>query len=302
MAVAVAGVVTQIQRYSVNDGPGIRTTVFLKGCPLRCPWCHNPETIDYFPEIFFRDIKCIKCGKCKEACPIPGAINGQASFRIDRKLCIRCMKCTEVCPSGALVKVGEMMTTENVMKEVVSDLPFYNNSGGGMTISGGEPMAQVDFTAELLKAAQRQGIHTCLDTNGYATSSAWKKVLPYLNLILYDLKHMDPDIHRKFTGISNEVILANARQLASEVKVRLRIPLIPGFNVEDKFIEEVGNFAHSIGVKACDILPYHSYSISKYIMLGKEDNFYKAGPIDDEKINKYREQLERKGLGVTIGG
>ncbi len=301
MQMTITGVITQIQRFSINDGPGIRTTVFLKGCPLKCPWCHNPETKSHFPEVFFRKAKCIECGRCKEICPIPHAIILPGDDRIDRKLCIRCLKCTEVCPSGALTSTGRMASVDDVMTEVIKDLRFYNNSGGGMTVSGGEPMAQVDFTAELLKAAQMKGINTCLDTSGYATTSAWEKVLPYLNMVLFDIKHLDPVMHKKYMGVSNEPILESLKYIASKVEVRLRIPLIPGVNDTDQFIEDVGLLAESVNVKSCDILPYNDYASSKYQMLGRE-GFYRVKTLEPERILQYKERLEKHGLQVTIGG
>lgn len=298
----VTGVITQIQRFSINDGPGIRTTVFLKGCPLKCSWCHNPETKGHFPEIFFRAVKCIGCGRCQEICPVPDAVKIPGNERIDRTLCIGCLKCTEICPSGALVRTGQTVSVENVITEVLQDLPFYSNSGGGMTVSGGEPMAQVDFTVELLKVAKIKGIHTCLDTSGYATTSAWKKVLPHLNMVLFDIKQMDAITHKKFTGVSNELILENLKQIASKVEVRIRIPLIPGFNDTNEFIEKVGLFSKSIDIKGCDLLPFHDYAISKYIMLGREDLFYRVKHITENRIMQYKEQLEKHGLQVKIGG
>jgi len=299
----VTGVVSQIQRYSINDGPGIRTTVFLKGCPLRCPWCHNPETWTQEPGIYFRELKCVKCYTCKAVCPVPGAIvEGDDVYRINYELCTMCMKCVEACRYGALTKVGETLSVEEVMNEVVRDIPFYANSGGGMTVSGGEPLRQADFTAALLKASKEQGIHTCIDTSGYADFTAWEKVLPYLDLALYDIKHMDPEIHQKYTGVSNEIILENARKVASRVEVRFRVPLIPGFNDTPEFMDELGEFARSVGVHACDILPYHDYCESKYKMLGREQLFYRAKVSEDAHVSALEQQLKGHGLQTTIGG
>ena len=301
MANEQCGAVSKIQRYSIDDGPGIRTTVFLKGCPLRCPWCHNPETQDHFPEILVRTAKCIGCGKCIEICPIPNAINLTTLNRIKRELCIRCLKCTEVCPTKALEQVGKTLTVSEVISEVKRDLPFYNSSGGGLTVSGGEPMAQPAFTAELLKEAKQMGINTCIETNGYATNLAWKSVLPYLDLLLLDIKQTDQAIHKKFTGVGSDIILNNARELASQVNIIVRTPLIPGFNDTDQFADELGQFASTAGMMVCNLIPYHDYGTSKYTMLGRENVYNYQFPSSlDEKTERFKKRLEKYGLEVTV--
>lgn len=297
-----SGVVTQIQRYSINDGPGIRTTVFLKGCELRCRWCHNPETWDPRPEIYFTKSKCVGCGSCKAACPVPGAIDLEAEYRINWGTCTRCMECVRACRYGALTRVGETLTVAQVMDEVIRDLPFYLNSGGGMSLSGGEPLYQARFCLELLREAKRQGLHTCLDTSGYAAASVVEAVMPYVDLVLLDIKHMDEGAHRKGTGVSNSLILENARRIASGAEVRFRIPLIPGFNDSEEFMHQVGGFARSIGVGACDILPYHDYCDAKYKLLGRGHIFYKVKLLPDQRVKALEKLLQDYGLQTTIGG
>ncbi len=300
MAVEVSGVVSTIQKFSLDDGPGIRTTVFLKGCQLRCPWCQNPEGLNRFPELYFRADKCIGCGGCVEICPVESAISLTSEERINRQLCIRCMKCTEVCPSSALESIGKVMTVSEVIAEVMADVLFYTSSGGGVTFSGGEATMQPDFLAELLKQSKMQGLHTCIETNGYAGKEVWDKLLPNLDLVLMDIKHMDPVIHKKFTGVANDLILNNARLIAEQVELILRTPLIPGFNDSEQFIEELGRFASSIpNVKECHLIPYHEYGLSKYTLLGRKDIFKAQNPLG-EKTQHFKEILEGYGLKVKV--
>jgi pyruvate formate lyase activating enzyme len=213
------------------------------------------------------------------------------------------MKCTEVCPSAALERVGTLMTVSAVMDEVIRDVPFYDTSGGGITVSGGEPTLQAAFTAELLKRAKMQSIHTCLETNGHAKSEVWKSMLPYLDLILMDIKHMDPVIHEKFTGVSNELILNNVRDLASQKEIIIRVPLIPGFNDSRQFVEALGNFLSPIPlIKEVHLIPVHGYGSSKYIMLGKKADIYPAlNPLSlGNKVEDFKEHLEKCGVLVRV--
>ena len=296
------GIVTQIQRYSVNDGPGIRTTVFLKGCHLRCHWCHNPETWDPKPEIYFHLAKCQHCGACAAICPVPGAIDLESDYRVNRDLCTMCMKCVEVCPYGALTKVGETLSVAEIMDEVERDMLFYVNSGGGMSISGGEPLFQADFASALLQAAREKGIHTCVDTSGYGPAEDMEKLIPYTDLFLYDMKQMDDIRHQEVTGVSNKDILENAKRIVGRTDIRFRVPLIPGINDNEEYFDALGKFASSIGVKNVDLLPYHDYAQGKYRMLGREELFYKRDLLPDDVVKKFEEQLQGYGLETTIGG
>lgn len=301
MIVEPSGIVSSIQKFSIDDGPGIRTTVFLKGCQLRCPWCHNPETLNQFPEIYFRAGKCIGCGTCAKVCPVESAIILDSKERIDRQLCIRCMKCVEACPAQALETVGKVMTVSEVMAEVMGDVMFYETSGGGVTFSGGEATIQLEFLTELLKESKKQKIHTCIETNGYARKEVWDKILPYLDLVLLDIKHLDPVVHKKFTGANNERILESARIITSQVDTIIRTPLIPGFNDSEEFIEQLGQFAASLpNVKECHLIPYHDYGSSKYIMLGKKEDMYQIPEPLGNKPQRYKEIMEKYGLKVKV--
>ena len=297
----ISGMVSTIQRFSLGDGPGIRTTVFLKGCQLKCPWCHNPESISRTPELYFRASKCIGCGKCLEVCPVDGAVDFSSPERINREICIKCMKCAKSCPSGALEAVGRVLTVAQVLDEVLKDKIFYDTSGGGVTFSGGEATIQISFLAALLAECKTSGIHTCLESNGMAGKTYWDRIIPNLDLLYLDIKHMDPDLHEKVCGVSNQLVLANARELSSQVKTVIRVPLIPGFNDNEGFIEELGSFLQNIPeIQECHLIPYHDYGNSKYTLLGRKDDIYRIPYPLGEKPKHYKEILERYGLGVTI--
>ncbi|MBN1875811.1 MAG: glycyl-radical enzyme activating protein [Anaerolineae bacterium] len=279
------GIVTNIQRFSIHDGPGIRTTVFLKGCNLRCFWCHNPETWSPKPELQIFPNKCIGCGACLEVCP-QGAhtlIEGQKHF--NRELCVACGKCAEICYAESLILVGDTMTVDDVMAEVLADRAFYATSGGGVTLSGGEPALQFDFTYAILARSKAEGLHTAIETDANYVWERLEKLLEVTDLVMTDIKHMDPDIHRAVTGVSNERIIANHRKLmATDRPVIFRTPVVPAVNatVEDisaiaAYIRELGELRAASGSPAppptLDLLPFHRLAGDKYRSLGLD---YKA--------------------------
>ena len=300
--------VTNIQRYSINDGPGIRTTVFIKGCALECFWCHNPECIHPYEEIRFINEKCTKCGACSVICPeqaVPSPDEVEAGApKIDRAKCTRCMECVTACKYGALVRAGEPLAVEEILDEVQRDRLFYNNSGGGMTLSGGDPLFVPDFTIELLKGAREAMIHTCLDTCGHVAWHVMGKALDYVDLLLLDIKHMDPVKHKEATGVSNELILENAGKAAKKTKLLIRIPVIPGFNDSAEHIEEVAKFAKSLGnnVVRCDLLPFHNWAEAKYESLGLKYPCCTMESLSAEAVQPLQEIFSAKGLSTQIGG
>jgi pyruvate formate lyase activating enzyme len=281
----VKGIVFNIQRFSIQDGPGIRTTVFFKGCPLRCVWCSNPESQNSTFEIAHRNSVCKKCGRCVEACPEKAISLGEKSTGIDRKICTECRKCVETCPFGVYQVYGKKVSVEEVYEEVIRDKPFYDNSGGGITASGGEPLLQANFVAELFKRCQENNINTCLDTCGYADTAAWEKTLPYTNLVLYDLKLMNSKTHSKWTGKSNDKILRGIR-LVTEFGVPLivRIPVIPGVNDSKENMMATALFVKELGQKDVNLLPYHRFGESKYTMLDRRYGLSKLRRPDDSAL------------------
>ncbi len=298
------GFITHIQRFAINDGPGIRTTVFFKGCPLNCRWCHNPECISSQTEIFFHPGKCERCGRCAQICPERVIdLDRSSEMRIERSSCTLCMACVEACPYSALTQVGEFNTPEEVLEEVERDVPFYRNSGGGMTLSGGEPLSQPEFAGHLIRKAKANGIHTAVDTCGYLPFDSFEHFLAGVDLILYDIKLIDSERHRAGTGAGNNMILENCTKLAAmKVPMRIRIPLIPNFNDSDDDMQSIADFTSAQGLHDVDLLPYHMYASSKYEKLGQGYEFEAVEPLTDDRVTEIDQLFVRKGLNVTIGG
>jgi pyruvate formate lyase activating enzyme len=267
------GTIFDIQRYCVHDGPGIRTTVFLKGCSLRCFWCHNPESLSPGPQLISYSHKCIGCGACGAACPNRCFGDAAGPGALDRSGCKSCGACAQKCYAGALVMSGKTYRLDEVMEQVMADAPFYKNSNGGITCSGGEPLVQSGFTSALLAAAREQGLHTALDTAGNVDFSCFEKALPWTNLVLFDFKAADPGLHEKGTGARNELILANLERLAGtgdfDIPVWIRVPVIPGFNNTRDNMKATAAFLKNLRrVRRLDLLPYHQLGAAKYEGLG----------------------------------
>jgi len=296
-----AGLISNIQRFSVNDGPGIRTTVFMKGCPLACWWCHNPEAIRLQPELMVRGTKCQGFGYCVDRCP-EGAfsVDEEGNNHLNREVCTLCFECVSICPTGAISRVGNWMTVEDVIKEVEKDQIFYQESGGGVTISGGEPLFQGAFVASLLKACKDLGLHTALDTSGYASWAVFEKVLNYVDLVLYDIKHTDPALHKEATGKSNDLILTNLRRIPPGKKIWLRIPLIPGFNDGKENINKVVEIAGEVGAEKISVLPFHKLAEGKYQQLGRDFPAADVKEPTKEQIGKIVGAIESRGIKVDV--
>lgn len=299
------GRVFNIQRYSLHDGPGIRTTVFIKGCPLRCLWCCNPESQRLEPQILFTHDRCIGCGACITTCP-EGAIriDEDGARRIQAEKCTLCGLCIEDCYAGALELIGREMTVGEVLAEVEADRPFYDQSGGGMTLSGGEPTVQSQFSLRLLQGSKALDIHTAIETCGYVGWAVWESLLPHLDLILYDLKEIDPERHKCWTGVSNDLVLDNLRRLAnSGVSVIVRRPVIPGYNDGMDSIHHLGRFVHDLEtVEEIDLLPYHRLGQGKHERLGKEYALGDQPSLERADVEHLREILLSYGFRVKIGG
>lgn len=297
------GVIFNIQKYSIHDGPGIRTTVFLKGCPLDCWWCHNPESQKVESQLMFLPNKCIACRDCEKVCPTGAISFSNKSFDYNESKCELCEKCAEVCPSEALEFAGEKQNQEDVIREIEKDKVFYEESGGGVTFSGGEPLVQIDFLDNLLTLAKKKGLHTTIDTCGYAPWENIERIKDNVDLFLYDIKHMDNEKHKKYTGVSNELILDNLRKLAGEGKrIWVRIPIIPGINDDALNIEKMCEFILALNLRDVFILPYHNIAIDKYNRLDMEYKIPDIKNPDDEVMEEIAEKFKEYGLNVKIGG
>ncbi|MFO7611700.1 MAG: glycyl-radical enzyme activating protein [Clostridia bacterium] len=297
----MTGIVFDIQRFSVHDGPGIRTTVFMKGCSLDCAWCHNPESISPLKEVQAYLYKCIGCGKCIEACAAGAHSMNELGRVYDRSVCIGCGKCVESCYSGTLVQTGRDMTPAEVLDEIYRDMPFYKDSGGGATVSGGEPLLQADFVAEILKGCREKGIHTAVDTAGKVPFSAFEKVIPFTDMFLYDLKIMDSDFHRKFTGSGNKLILENLSRLGqSGITIRIRIPVIPGANdFDDNFIKAAGFIRDTGGIESVEPLACHSLGAGKLESLGMAAEGHVFETPSKERMKEICSILSESGVRVV---
>lgn len=297
------GMVSNIQRFCIHDGPGIRTVVFLKGCPLNCFWCENPELQKKENEIFYSQEKCILCKHCMEVCPTKALTIKDNKVNLNRELCNVCGICTSVCYAGALVKVSEYKSVLETFKEVVKDLGVFRQSEGGLTVSGGEPLYQVEFTLELLKLAKERNVHTTLETSGYALWSSVEKIIPYTDLFLYDLKHLDKKKHFEGTRVTNDIILNNLQKLINkDSKIIIRIPVIPNFNYEKSTLLEMAKYIKKIGITNLDLLSYHQLGRKKYVKLGR--NYIGSNlQIDENKLKQWRHEIMKKvDIKVFIDG
>jgi pyruvate formate lyase activating enzyme len=301
------GSVARIERLAVHDGPGIRTVIFLKGCPLRCSWCASPETQHYAPELMFDRRRCIRCGACLPACPAAAVFRtDESELDIDRSLCQGCGFCIRLCLSGARRIVGTSFTVADIVGEIEKDEVFYYRSGGGVTISGGEPMAQRLFSAGILGACAERGIHTAMETSGH---TAWEHLAPLLDrldLIYVDIKHMDDAIHRRATGVGNQLILENIRKLmqtANRPAVIIRIPVIPGINDNEKNMQKTASFVCRLGgIERVELLPYHRYGLHSYKATGRCCELGDLLPPSDRRMRQLAKLFSLRRIPVQIGG
>ena len=294
--------VFNIQRFSVQDGPGVRTTVFFKGCPLRCAWCSNPESQAGSPEIGHNDSLCTRCGRCVEVCETGARSLAAARTRIDRATCTSCGACAEECPAGALRAYGADLSLEEVYAEVARDKPFYRSSGGGVTASGGEPLLYADFVAALFARCGVEGIHTCLETCGDASETAWDMVLPFTDLVLFDLKVIDPVAHERLTGRSNTRILARLALVDDTANsLIIRVPLIPGITDTVTNLTRIASLASSLKKRPeVHLLPYHRLGESKYRMLDRCYPLSDLKPQSEHEIAAMKATFENFDLKCTV--
>jgi pyruvate formate lyase activating enzyme len=300
----MSSLVTNIQGYSIHDGPGIRTVVFLKGCSLECRWCSNPECISPYPEVGYIKTLCTRCGKCAGVCPDGALIYEEGKLpRIDRERCTGCGACSQICDYKALVLYGKQMSAEKVFNAINRDKIFYDASGGGVTVSGGEPLLQPQFVYDLFEKCRQTGIHTCVETSGYVGESALRQVLPYTDHVLYDLKYMNSKKHRQVTGKPNGLILSNAKIVAaSGVETLFRMPLIPGINDDIQNIKETAEFLHGLGNNKLriELMPYHRLGKGKYESLDKEYRLSRVLSPKPDELEPVKKEFEANNITCLI--
>ncbi len=299
------GLIYNIQRFAVHDGPGIRTLVYMKGCPLRCLWCSSPQSQRAVPELLYNRLRCQKCGRCAESCPVEAiAFFGQAGPKIDRELCSGCGHCVDSCPAHALELTGNSLTVEQLFRLIDRDSLFYRRSGGGVTVGGGEPTVQHEFVGEFLLRCRRRYIHTAMETCAHAQWVYLKRLVDQLDLVFIDIKHMDSSRHLELTGVPNEGILENLRQTVSLRPVIIRIPLVPGFNDSEENIRATAAFAARLGenVHRIEFLPYHDYGSQTYDRLDRKYQLNEVQPPSNDQLQRLIAIAEVVGIKARIGG
>lgn len=295
-----------IQPYSINDGPGVRSTIFIKGCPLRCKWCHNPESNLMRPQLMFYAAKCIGCGRCADLCPKQAVHIFDGKAKTDRNLCTDCGRCADICLMGAREIAGEMKSAEAVFQEIIKDKQYYQSSGGGITISGGEPLTKPDFCIELIEMCVKEDIHTAIETCGYASLDSVKQVFEKLDLVFMDLKAMNPELHKKLTGCSNELILENIQYAYHNMKKNMviRIPIVPGLNDGEENILDSALFIRDklSAEMHVQLLPYHAMGKSKLESLENTNAQQHIVTPSDVYMKMIKDKMEKYGLrNVQVG-
>lgn len=297
------GIIFNIQKFSIHDGPGIRTTVFFKGCPLRCLWCHNPESQNTEKEMLYDRKKCALCRTCEAVCPTKAIRLENDRLVTDMDKCIFCGKCVIYCIYEARETAGKEYTVDEVLKVVLQDKVFYKQSGGGVTVSGGEPLMWIDFVEELLKRLKGEGIHTAVDTCGAVSFDVLERAAKYTDLFLYDIKLMDNHKHKEYIGVSNKLIIDNLIKLSKiHGNINIRMPIIEGINADNSHIEGALDVIKDLNIEKINLLPYHDIAKHKYYKLGRGYEEEKMSKPSDEKMNAYKEMLEKAGYRVKIGG
>ncbi len=300
----LTGLVFNIQRYSVHDGPGIRTTVFLKGCPLCCSWCHNPESMSPRREIAVNQDRCAACGECRQACPLAEAASGVGPLPVRNEACALCEACADACPAGARQIVGREMAVQDVLREILRDRVFFDESSGGATFSGGEPLLQPRFVLALLEACRARGVHAALDTCGFGRAEHLLAMARLAPLVLYDLKLMDDARHRRHCGVSNTIILENLRALDRvHGQVWIRVPLVPGVNDDEANLQAIGRLAAGLAsVRQVNLLPYHRTGAHKFQRLGLSAPLEGVPLPESRSLERAAALLRAAGLNVRLGG
>lgn len=291
-----------VKHFAVHDGPGIRTTLFMKGCSLHCLWCHNPEGISPRPQMAYYAHKCVSCGECARVCPTGAQSVGPQGHAYAREKCIACGACEPVCPGEAMKCFGRRVTPQEALAIALEDRIFYEQSGGGVTLSGGEPLLQADFCAETARLLRREGVTTAIDTCGNVPFTAFEKVLPHAEIFLYDVKHIDSEAHRRLTGQGNEQILSNLRSLSERgARIEVRMPLVPGCNDDPDTLRGIGRLLGELRIERMRVLPYHSLARSKYQALGLPDTLPDVPSPSDERLNEVVALLRGQGVPAVSG-